>query len=358
MFLWQAIAGAAALLLIFFALWFFKPQSVSDNQDSNARINKKESTDLRDRKNDLIIDDDDKSDLKSGGTKITNKNKTLPKRDFKDHIKPLENSLEYAISPNNLNLFAQSIKQVNTGKLNQNPLLNFTDFKINSDSGETISTKSKQLAITSNYRRLSFSITLSPDLNSAENFNNSKIGESFGLGASYQASKKLSINSGFYYSKKTYSADPLKYKSDLEPFNYSKYAQSIDADCRVIDLPVNLSYKMLEKSGHTISVSTGLSSYFMLREKYTFIRKANPSYPPTGPEPSYTIDNKNQHIFSVINLSAGFTKPLNSKLDLTIEPYAKLPVSGIGQGKVNLQSVGLAFQLDFKPIKKKVKSNK
>ena len=199
--------------------------------------------------------------------------------------------------------------------------------------------------------RLSLGLAFSPDINSVSGFKTSKLGQSFGLYANYRLSPRFSISSGIAYSTKLYSAQPNQYKAPWAYSNAAKYAESIDADCRVLDVPVNLNYNLYKSPKRTMFVSAGVSSYFMLKEKYTLIAANQPGYP-TYPDRSYEYSKQNAHLLSVLNLSAGVAKPLNKQTSLVIEPYARLPLAGVGEGKVNLKSIGLNLQLQYNFSKK------
>jgi hypothetical protein len=195
--------------------------------------------------------------------------------------------------------------------------------------------------------RFSLGLSFSPDINSVSQFSKVNIGNSFGLSASYRISPRLSVNTAIAYSKKVYSALPYEYKAPWATSNTAKYAESIDADCRVLDIPLNLKYSFFESPKRTFFASAGVSSYFMLKEKYTLKFDNNQGGYPAYSNPSYAYKNQNQHLLSVLNLSAGIAKPLSKQTSLVIEPYARLPLTGIGQGKVNLKSIGLSFQLQY-----------
>ena len=66
----------------------------------------------------------------------------------------------------------------------------------------------------------------------------------------------------------------------------------------------------------------------------------------------YQTKNENKHYFSVLDLSAGYYRQLNKTLSITAEPYVEIPLTGIGTGKVHLQSGGMLFTLGVRPFKK------
>lgn len=200
--------------------------------------------------------------------------------------------------------------------------------------------------------RLSLGLAVAPDINSVSNFKTSKVGHSFGLSANYQLSSKISISSGITYSTKLYAAQPNQYKATWANSNAAAYAESIEADCRVLDVPINLNYEVLRSPKRTLFVSAGVSSYFMLNEKYTLITAKSQSGYPAYSNHSYEYSKRNEHLLNVLNLSAGIATPLNKQTKLIIEPYARLPLTGVGEGKVDLKSIGVNFQLQYNFRKK------
>lgn len=196
-------------------------------------------------------------------------------------------------------------------------------------------------------------VAFASDFNSVNGITNSLFGISIGVGANYKITKTISASTGIYYSQKQYNSDKASYKTEEKPFaTWTSYSRKIEADCKVIDIPLNLN--LLVKSGPETNLlaSAGLSSYFMLSERYNFIYNPTPAYPASGR--AYTIRNSNRHVLSVINLAVGLEKPLTKQSSIIIQPYAKIPLTGIGQGETDLRSFGLGFQLNYS-MKKKAK---
>ena len=195
------------------------------------------------------------------------------------------------------------------------------------------------------------SMAFASDFNSVNGITNSLFGYSLGMGVNYKISKTISASTGLYYSQKQYTSDKASYKTQEKPFaTWTSYSRKIEADCRVIDIPLNLNLLVISGPETNLLASAGLSSYFMLSERYNFIYNPTPAYPASGR--SYTIKHSNRHMLSVINLAVGLEKPLNKQSSLIIQPYAKLPLTGIGQGETDLRSFGLGFQLNYSMKKK------
>jgi hypothetical protein len=179
---------------------------------------------------------------------------------------------------------------------------------------------------------------VSPDINGAGSFKNSQVGANIGVLFSVGLTKRLAVSTGATYSKKPYATTFDNYYIG---YKFRNDPQSVSADCRVLDIPLNVDYKLYSKSKNSFSVGSGLSSYIMLKEKY-FYDYATPGTP--GPS-STTIINRNRHFFGVLNLNATYEHRLNSKFSVAAQPYLKIPLTDIGNSKVKLQSAGFALGL-------------
>ena len=166
----------------------------------------------------------------------------------------------------------------------------------------------------------------------------------YGAGLSYNFKKRVTVRAGFYSSKKIYTATPDQYNAPIYP-NLTE----IYADCRVYEIPVSLSYNFWQRKNHNWFGSAGLSSFLMKNEYYDYRYKT-----PTGYTYNYKkeISNENKHYFAVLTLSGGYQYQLNKKISLQAEPYVKLPLSGIGLGKVKLNSSGILFTVTVLPFAK------
>ena len=127
--------------------------------------------------------------------------------------------------------------------------------------------------------------------------------------------------------------------------------KTVVANCKVYEVPVNLLYNFKQKGKHNLYVGTGLSTYFMKHEGYDYSYKYAGMVIPK----SISINNRNQHNFSVLTLTGGYKYNLSPRISFSAEPYVKLPLNGIGFGKVELKSGGLLFNATVKPFAKRNK---
>jgi hypothetical protein len=193
------------------------------------------------------------------------------------------------------------------------------------------------------------SFSAGPDLSSV----GTKTGQwrgAYGAGIGYSISDKWTVRTGFYVARKIYSADSNSYKT---PFNsigtpYDRYAmKDIKANCLVYEIPVSVAYNFGKSKKHNWFVSAGVSSYIMKTERYDCTYENQWGQIQTH---TYRFKNENSHLFSVIGISGGYQYNFNKRLSFMAEPYVKMPLSGIGQGEVKLNSIGALFTLGYKPF--------
>jgi hypothetical protein len=94
--------------------------------------------------------------------------------------------------------------------------------------------------------------------------------------------------------------------------------------------------------------TAGISSILMKEEIYNYSYKFSPSGPLYSHE--NTVSNENKHLFSTITISGGYQRNIGRHISILAEPYVKLPLSGVGYGKVKLNSGGVLFSIGIKPF--------
>lgn len=192
-------------------------------------------------------------------------------------------------------------------------------------------------------RGFALKLTYSPDFSSIGYFKPDKPGSNFGLLGEYFIGKRWSISTGAIYSKKIY------FNEEGDGYGYSSSpTDRLDADCRVIDIPLNIHYYAQQADNHSLYLTAGASSYMMLRENYYYTKTGT-----SGPWSwSEEIKNENSHWFSILNLSIGYERRISQHIFLQLEPFLKAPMSGVGEGKVDLVSTGAFLNLKYQFIPK------
>ncbi len=192
------------------------------------------------------------------------------------------------------------------------------------------------------HRALSFSIMAAPDISTTRDNLSSRVSTNIGLLVTYPITNKISISTGLIYARKLYNSGGVSASGN----GYMDNSWEMDADCRILDIPLNMNYQVFKKQKLSVSINTGLSSYLMLNERYEL--KNGPNTPLSRLE----VRNKNRHPFSVANISVGVERKINSALSIGLEPYIKLPLAGIGDYDAHLKSTGVAVSFNFNILRR------
>jgi hypothetical protein len=191
-----------------------------------------------------------------------------------------------------------------------------------------------------------FSVSAGPDVSSIGIDKPGKTKLLVGASLGYTFKDRWTLRTGFYSGSKLYSASPGEYKPPTPMINVA-YLKKIDADCKVYEIPLSLAYNFSRTQKHKFFAAAGLSSYIMKKETYVYEYK----YPGAGPVYyPHTVKNENKHFFSVLSLSAGYQRRINRTFSITAEPYFKLPLAGVGYGRIKLNSAGILFSLNVSPF--------
>lgn len=344
-----AVAGIAALLLVVFLL--AKPSAdQSKNNLVKARTEKNKNIDkpLHDKPNLIKKPSDETASAKNGGesllaghnntAKAANRQNTAETQ-FVEKISP--KIMEAGSDPGNqlVNVVYKPEIRTETEPIafeTQNLVLAPAHGKIAKIKEPIFKKKS----------RLILSILAAPDLTSVQKSGQSSLSGGFGLEATLILTKKLSVTTGASYAKKIYNSDFSLYKPNTD-YVFGVTPSNIHANCDVLDIPLNLNYKVFDNRRNSISVSTGLSSYLMLKEKYSF------SYTGTyqGPQ-DFEVKNENQHYLGIANIGLEFQHKINRNLSISAKPFMKIPLTNIGYGNTRLSSTGVAVSVNMNLFRK------
>jgi hypothetical protein len=192
--------------------------------------------------------------------------------------------------------------------------------------------------------KFEFNAFVSSDITTIKFKNIDKVSTSIGVGVTYAISKKLSVSTGFAIGRKLYKADSVDYISMPLWSNPTYKLNNITANCLVYEVPLNLQYQFKQSDKNSWLAVVGLSNYYMISESYDY------NYGDYGQtlKTNYLVKNKNNHLLSILNLGVAYRKQLSNKFSYQLTPYLKIPLTGIGAGKVNLYSAGLQLAINLR----------
>lgn len=193
--------------------------------------------------------------------------------------------------------------------------------------------------------RWEFSLGYAPDVSTVKFTHTQKPGRNFGLMIGYNINKRFAVQTGLIYTSKNYKSKGEDYHPPKDYWTSYYKIETVTASCDMWDIPINLRYNLAPRKRSNLFISTGLSSYLMRQEDYSFFYYYN-GMPVTRER---TLDTDAKDWFSVLNLSLGYEHRLSSKFSVQAEPFFKQPLRGVGFGNVKLNTTGIFLSVKYRP---------
>lgn len=174
-------------------------------------------------------------------------------------------------------------------------------------------------------------------------------GINLGMMAGYHFSNRWSVHTGLIYTQKNYKVAGKDFTAPKGTWVSYYNIENVTGFCRMWEVPLQVRYTMGKNEKKSSFFSVGLSSYFMTKESYDYFYYYN-NQPVTRHS---TLDSDDKHVLSIAHFSVGFENRISKKWALQVEPYAKIPLGGVGYGSIRLSSFGLNFSLQHRQPAKK-----
>lgn len=174
-------------------------------------------------------------------------------------------------------------------------------------------------------------------------------GINLGMMAGYHFSNRWSVHTGLIYTQKNYKVAGKDFTAPKGTWVSYYNLENVTGYCRMWEVPLQVRYTMGKNDKKSSFFSVGLSSYFMTKESYDYFYYYN-NQPVTRHS---TLDSDDKHLLSIAHFSVGFENRISKKWALQVEPYAKIPLGGVGYGSIRLSSFGLNFSLQHRQPAKK-----
>jgi len=199
---------------------------------------------------------------------------------------------------------------------------------------------------------LKIGVMFAPDYTNVGSATNNQFSSNIGITLGYEFENRWSVNSGIIYTAKNYAANGKDFKVEwvITPNNY--HLDFVNGSCYMIEIPLTLRYDFSVTKKTIFFVNGGLSSYLMKNEAYTFHYHYYYYNPPgtTSGSVYKTYPGNENYWLGVASLSAGMERQLGKNFSLQVEPFIKVPLSGVGIGNLQLNSYGLSFSLRYAPV--------
>ena len=207
--------------------------------------------------------------------------------------------------------------------------------KVPSVTADAISRSSLHEHQKATLHRLYIGITAGGDVSWVRAQKTSKPGTSLGFVAGFQLNKHFALEAGVAKSRKNYYSDGQYFDKTGLGINYN--IATVEGFCSMWEIPVTLKYTIHPGKNNRFYGQAGVSSYLMKKEDYDYTAKYN------GQVYKYNkvYNNASRNWLTALHLGAGYEAKLGKNSSFRIEPYARLPLGGMGVGKLHVTSMGV-----------------
>ncbi len=204
--------------------------------------------------------------------------------------------------------------------------------------------KASKKAYPSLQSRFSISVLTGVDISTVKFRYASDMGYNAGLLGGYHFNNRWSLHTGVIYTKKNYKMAGSDFTAPKGTAPSYWALETVEGYCQMWEVPLLMRYSFVNKTNRRFFVSTGLSSYFMTKESYDYYYPFNNRIVTRNG----TYNSGEKYLFSIAHFSAGIEQHVGKNLSMLIEPYAKIPVSGVGFGSIKLSSLGVNLALQYR----------
>jgi hypothetical protein len=181
-------------------------------------------------------------------------------------------------------------------------------------------------------------VLAAPDMSMVKFQSVKGVGFTGGVLLGYAINHKWAVETGLYLDRKKYYTQGEYFSRKNIPLPSSYNILTVDGSCNMLEIPLNVRYNIGSGVGKVNWFATaGMSSYLMSREAYNYAYEWIGIYGNSF----YTYKQPSRYWFSVINLSLGYEHTLGRIGELRVEPYLRIPTSGIGTGVLPVMSTGV-----------------
>ncbi len=183
-----------------------------------------------------------------------------------------------------------------------------------------------------------------PEFSSVPQRSFGSLAHGYGFRLKYQFNNRLTLVTGLQKTPKNYPAEKSDYFVEKSSYFYNLKFGPIAGACSVIELPLTIQYNLFNKKTSSFSLNVGLTSMRMDSESFEY-----DFYHVTGRK-SHKVDKyvtKKWNWLSGATVGLGYQKKIIKNLSAVINPYYTIPLKGVGEGKIKIQSLGTQLGLQY-----------
>jgi hypothetical protein len=157
----------------------------------------------------------------------------------------------------------------------------------------------------------------------------------------YKINKLFFVETGINNDTKNYYSDGNAFNEKGAAMPDGMVINNLEGRSKILEIPIKIGYRVYQNKKINLFVAGGVSTYIMTNEKNNYNVTMN-----GNAEKMEGIYKKNNvKMPAVFNVSLGLEMRLSGLLKIRIEPYLKLPLQGVGVGKLPVTSAGIQIGL-------------
>ena len=168
-------------------------------------------------------------------------------------------------------------------------------------------------------------------------------GGTVGLVAEYRLTSRLRVRTGVLRSVKRYGARGSDYRPPAGYWTWRIPVDEVDANCRILEIPLDFRYDVRLRPGYSLYASAGLTTLSMRNERYTYHYELNGEYTAR----TWSYPKGGTQALQMLRVAAGYERNLAPRWVLQAEPFVNIPLNGVGFGQMRLSSTGLLLGIRY-----------
>jgi hypothetical protein len=280
------------------------------------------------------------------GAKIVDVADPLEKKDNPQLTKPIDPGSEEELDRNGK-------EEMRTEKTERKDVLKERD-KLKEQERENWKDPSGRMLATSD-DKVRIGLNISPTVHSATS--NAAFAFSGGITADIKLTRSLFVTTGLL-------AEHQQFSSCRPNREFMGIDKSFSGDMVSIDIPLNIGWKFTHHPNRNYYIVGGVSSLAYVSENYQsterwqevvehvresggeeFVEYEVVTREATSTESAAPFQNF--HPFGRLNLMVGVEQKINSGVSFHVEPYLKIPLSGVGDEAIRITTGGVNFKVSF-----------
>ena len=194
--------------------------------------------------------------------------------------------------------------------------------------------------------RGTFALTVSGSVESSGTgspFRYQRRGYTFGAQIEYLFARRFGVDAGLLYTHRKYTTEGSNYQARPGFWVDGIAPTMVDGDLSIVEIPVQFRTYTRGYRSNGFFAGAGLSTYLVEREWYDYTYE-NPT---EASMLGWGQEGVCRHFFGIANFTAGYQWRTSDRTMMRLAPYYNLPLMGIGDGKMAMQSAGLRLEMSL-----------